>query len=296
MELLMQRIGMRIRDLRQKRGMTQKHLVGEHMTRNMLSLIENGQAAPSLATVLYLAERLGVPAGYFFAASEEDERCFYRMMVIPEIKQLYRDGSYEECERRIQEIPEGTVDDEIAYISARCFLETALRCAADYALKSADNHLLRADDAIHRTIYAGEDLKLAVRYYRELIGRLSVAEDISVSPVVTQNISAFIPTEMLRYFADIQRYAANPRGFSVRDWEAGSFHGRHLHALYLLASEQKKQAILILRELAEDTALPFYMRYRVCSDLEDAANGDGDFRAAYDAARWKLMLMDNAKR
>ena len=58
-------IGRKIKTIRVEKLMTQKELSGELITRNMLSQIENGVAQPSLSTVSYLAERLGVPADTF---------------------------------------------------------------------------------------------------------------------------------------------------------------------------------------------------------------------------------------
>ena len=53
-------LGERIKRSRLDRGMSQKALAGEQITRNMLSQIENGQATPSMKTLQYLAERLDV--------------------------------------------------------------------------------------------------------------------------------------------------------------------------------------------------------------------------------------------
>ena len=54
-------LGKRIREARLFRKMTQSELAGDAITRNMLSLIESGTASPSVKTLQYLAERLGVP-------------------------------------------------------------------------------------------------------------------------------------------------------------------------------------------------------------------------------------------
>ena len=54
-------IGEKIRELRVAKLMTQAELAGTHITRNMLSCIENGSANPSLSTILYIAGRLNVP-------------------------------------------------------------------------------------------------------------------------------------------------------------------------------------------------------------------------------------------
>ena len=49
--------------------MTQKELVGDAITRNMLSKIENDAATPSVRTLEYLARALDLPAGYFLGGS-----------------------------------------------------------------------------------------------------------------------------------------------------------------------------------------------------------------------------------
>ncbi len=53
-------LGQAIRQARQEAGLSQKQLCGDRITRNMLSQIEHGAASPSVATLRYLAERLGV--------------------------------------------------------------------------------------------------------------------------------------------------------------------------------------------------------------------------------------------
>ena len=62
-------LGQKIKAARLERGMTQKELVGDYITRNMLSKIENDSAAPSVRTLEYLARALGLPAGHFLAGA-----------------------------------------------------------------------------------------------------------------------------------------------------------------------------------------------------------------------------------
>lgn len=62
-------LGQKIKSARLERGMTQKELVGEAITRNMLSKIENDAATPSVRTLEYLAQALDLPAGYFLGDS-----------------------------------------------------------------------------------------------------------------------------------------------------------------------------------------------------------------------------------
>ena len=58
-------LGEKLRMARVEAGMSQRQLCGEEITRNMLSQIENGTAQPSVATLRFLAGRLGKPMGYF---------------------------------------------------------------------------------------------------------------------------------------------------------------------------------------------------------------------------------------
>ena len=63
-------LGSRIREARLEAGLSQRQLCGDIITRNMLSLIENGSAVPSLQTLEALAWRLQRPMGYFFGETD----------------------------------------------------------------------------------------------------------------------------------------------------------------------------------------------------------------------------------
>ena len=58
-------LGEKIRQARLEAGLSQRQLAGEEITRNMLSLIENGSAKPSVKTLRYLSRRLEKPLSYF---------------------------------------------------------------------------------------------------------------------------------------------------------------------------------------------------------------------------------------
>ena len=58
-------LGEKLRQARMEAGLSQRQLCGEEITRNMLSLIENGAAKPSMKTLQYLAARLEKSVSYF---------------------------------------------------------------------------------------------------------------------------------------------------------------------------------------------------------------------------------------
>lgn len=58
-------LGERIKQARLEAGLSQRQLCGDRLTRNMLSLIENGSARPSMDTLRFFAQQLGRPLGWF---------------------------------------------------------------------------------------------------------------------------------------------------------------------------------------------------------------------------------------
>ena len=65
MEQSGQTLGEKIRIERKKKGLTQKDLAGDFITRTMLSKIENDMAKPSIKTIEYISSVLNVPVAYF---------------------------------------------------------------------------------------------------------------------------------------------------------------------------------------------------------------------------------------
>ena len=58
-------LGEKLRQARLEAGLSQRQLCGDHITRNMLSLIEHGTAKPSMDTLKLLAARRGKPVIFF---------------------------------------------------------------------------------------------------------------------------------------------------------------------------------------------------------------------------------------
>ena len=79
-------LGEKLKQARLEAGLSQRQLCGDAITRNMLSQIENGSAKPSMATLRYLAERLGKSVSFFL---EEDAVLSPNQAVMAEIRTAY---------------------------------------------------------------------------------------------------------------------------------------------------------------------------------------------------------------
>ena len=68
------RLGERLRQLRVAAGMTQTELAGDRFSKEYVSQIERGKTRPTRETIQWLAERLGVDAGFLANGVSADER------------------------------------------------------------------------------------------------------------------------------------------------------------------------------------------------------------------------------
>ena len=86
-------LGEKLRQARMEAGLSQRQLCGEEITRNMLSQIENGAAKPSMATLRYLAERLGKPLSWFLdEQAEQHSRLIEAHTLLDKAREAVNDG------------------------------------------------------------------------------------------------------------------------------------------------------------------------------------------------------------
>ena len=68
------RLGERLRQLRVAAGLTQSDLAGDRFSKEYVSQIERGKTRPTAGTIEWLADRLGVDAGFLASGVANDER------------------------------------------------------------------------------------------------------------------------------------------------------------------------------------------------------------------------------
>ena len=72
-EYINEQIGQKIKDLRNRNGLTQQELADRaELTKGFISQIERGQVSPSVVTLLDLIECLGTTASEFFKEAEQE--------------------------------------------------------------------------------------------------------------------------------------------------------------------------------------------------------------------------------
>jgi len=117
-------LGEKLRKARLEAGLSQRQLCGEEITRNMLSLIENGSAKPSMKTLQYLASRLGKSVSYFL---EETAVTSPNQKVMASVRQFYDAGDFSLAWEALQHYssPDEVYDREMEILWVLIRLELA---------------------------------------------------------------------------------------------------------------------------------------------------------------------------
>lgn len=159
-------LGRRIKEARLARKMTQSDVVGDFITRNMLSQIESGTANPSVKTLTYLAKVLQLPVNYLLPdeletfddsenAVEKDFAALNRM------KNAYKRESYLEAAEMAKGyiMPESVISDEANAIYARACLELAKKAETP---REAIAYVKKAEESADKGIYKSREVKTAI--------------------------------------------------------------------------------------------------------------------------------------
>ena len=166
-------IGEKIKRLRTQKLMTQSELAGDQITRNMLSLLEKGKASPSVQTIVYLAERLGVSPGYLLA-DEQEEGLFLKIEKLSEIRLAYSQKNYSICLDLCQDLQRaGGKDAELSLIMAECALELGKEALFFDRVRPACERFDEAVQYASETVYHAESIEATAWLYFEYLGGIS---------------------------------------------------------------------------------------------------------------------------
>lgn len=110
-------LGQKIKAARLEKGLTQKEVVGDYITRNMLSKIENDSATPSVRTLEHLARALDLPPGYFLDGAALSDG------LVPdgldEARAAFRAGHWDDCIAALKADQKAASSDEGYLLYAR---------------------------------------------------------------------------------------------------------------------------------------------------------------------------------
>ena len=273
--------GEKIKKLRRERHMTQEALAGEQITRNMLSQIEKGSAQPSLPTLIYLADRLEMPVGYFFC-EEEEELSVRKMRIMPRLRELFCGGAYTEC-LRLFERELGECDDELGYLMATASFFCGKKAWQNGAFESALGYFTNALDYTEDTVSPIEWIRAGCRILMPIAANVQ-------SPLLEMNEQSYM--DALRAAGCTDEYAylmeKDTHVFENR------FYAEHLRARALLRASHFSEALSILERIEAQKGaeeITAFLLFRTYLDMEVCYRELGNYEGAYRYASKRLSLL-----
>ena len=289
--------GEKIKNARLRAHMTQKELAGDKITRSMLSQIESGKAVPSLSTVRYIAERLGLPEGYLVSEAP-DEDVYRKSSFVTEIKDLFSTGNYAGCLKLCDLHPSD--DDEILLIVSESSLKLAVDNYRKGRLDLTEQYLSRVLESASACGYETGSIVFEASVYLDLL------RDIGFSTPAGTRASQLLeesPAFQLHLYRSILELVDSGNTEKAkRMLQSGMLpdgpYLDHLKAKMLYAEGDYLHALRLMTELEDqfitECADPVTL-YRLYTDMEFCAGTNGDGASAKDYGRKKDSMLKKIK-
>lgn len=299
-------IGDKIKYYRKLKSMTQAELAGDQITRNMLSLIENGTASPSLQTVEYIAERLGISPAHFFIDSYEDLNDHTKENN-DSIRDAYFDKDYQKCCDLIMKYyrdRQKDLSDELLLIAAESCMRIAISKVARGAYESASVYLTQSRKYSAECRYPTDWIDSQVSLYEAVIENSDCPIQ-AINSDYSTKARRCTGQELYNYLNAVSLIDDN------RSEDAAQFlkfnkvndaaHKEHINAKFMLLSDNsslKHQALNNMREIIKKAPvypLDAISKYLILKDIEFAARALDNYELAYKYATMRLKIISDMR-
>ena len=277
-------IGEKIKKKRKILGLTQSDVAGDKISRNMLSLIENGVASPSLETLQYLSKKLDIRIEYLVSDDISFE-VFERMDHEEEIVDAFQQNQYEKVVELVDKYGQ----------NSKILIHFAVESAYMLALeKIRGGSLESAKKWIEITQRLMDKSPHDTRIIRARLMILSTIAQNIQSPKLNfkqENYESIMAqateNEYYRYYLGDLDYPYTSEIISL-----------HTNAKKLIKARKFQEAIALLTTAEEKKTLENYDAYTffgIYTDLENCYKELLDFEKAYRYALKKMSMMEYFK-
>lgn len=274
-------IGEKIKSIRLSKGMTQTDVAGEKITRNMLSAIENGKTSPSLESILHIAERLGICAGYLISDNINPD-LYRKEQLLSFVKPLLQNGNYQECIKLTAQI--SVIDDELAYILAKCYFEEGRSAAKRGSFVSASEMFSQSLKYCSETIYDTARYEMLIPLYNSFVKNIN-------SPLLEFDSSEYLSRLQNETEYEFYKYLTNDISYDF----SHPFLKLHMAAKAKIKERKYTEAIemlLQLESMRHKYDYNVYLMFCVYSDLDNCYKQICDFESAYRYSSKRLSLLE----
>ncbi len=280
--------------------MTQAALAGDIVTRNMISRLESDDLNPSVETLVGLAARLGVPAGYFLTEND-DLAEFMRPGIIGEARSLFRQGKWQEVVSLCEEygFDDAAADDETGLLLCECAVHIGRDAYAKGDTAAANQWFDRALSYAEKTVYHTEVALGQAVLCKAMIAELSGESPAPYLSSYSTSLGRAVDIErflLLSFFYEME-HGNPPRAQNtatllpienplyrtlIRVWQSEA-EGNHTAARDLLAT-------VFDGEMSEALVDDPILTYRCIVKMEQLSAAIDDYKTAYQYASKRQQM------
>jgi transcriptional regulator with XRE-family HTH domain len=229
-------LGKKIRQIRIEKKITQQELVGDFITRNMLSQIENDIASPSIKTLQQIAESLEVPLSFLMVGEHDEE--FNKNYEFDDIetisvkaKKIYFEGDYQKYIDIAENNPQITENKENAMIFGIACLDAALESFIGGDKSKCLDYCKKSESCLNN------------------LGELSAAKQIRRQTELYKFLCQPVLTENGKEFKSAKSGSVNSDNFIKKTFDENGICRQNIIEAYRALDENKTQeALNCLRE------------------------------------------------
>lgn len=285
------RIGERIRSIRESKGLTQKELAGEAVSRNMLSMIESGKALPSVESLVYFSNALSVPVGYFFAGDSE-LILYSRLDAVKAIRRQLDTDDFDSIIGISSKY--SSSDSEMRYYLCLSYLKMAEASLRDQRLVTATAYLKEASDSAEGLPYGSDTVIDLCKYLTALIEAVpsSYVPDQLINTEITSRLP--IPSDFIAYLTAYSALLNDQTDIAFAIAISGmlqSFHSLHIRGAVSMKNGNYENAANLLDLALSSEGGGFFSRYKLLGDLELCRKNLGDFEMAYSLSTSRMEML-----
>lgn len=291
-------LGEKIKKARLEAKMTQAQLAGDKITRNMLSQIENGKATPSVSTVNYISERLGLPGGYLLSESEDDA-IYKKSLYIDLIKSVYRKENFDVCYSLCRENYSDT-DDELLLMFSESALNLGIHNYRDGRLDIAYAYFSEAVKYAEKSCYDTSNTLFTAAIYFELIKDAGYSGNNSITPNKIISESSGFQVLLYHSITELIDSGKQPQAISIIDSGLLSdmLFSLHINAKLDIVKNDYRSALNQLTTILSEfdlTEIDSVMLFKIYSDLEVCCKELEEYQNAYVYSEQKNAILQKIK-
>ncbi len=273
-------IGIKIKSLRKKRGMTQNELADGIITRGMLSRIESGSAMPSMQSLNDIAKKLEVSPS-FLLEEGNDIMPAELDRIAKAIEMEYKAQKYQNC-LDIFELWGLEIDNKFAPVFASCAFEIALNSFYLGDFKHSKELLLKVEEHLQNTTLTNSRVsRQRIDFLRSVMDNID-SMDAAISYADDLPDFEFEPSLFLSLIKLLKDGRHEECGTLLKFCKLDDTYKSFINSQVHIKNYRFIDAILEMKAIYSKDDCPLFLKLLCLSSMENCCKLCEDYKGAYE--------------